>query len=232
MPRCAPRRWASTACGSTTTSSRPGASRRSPTFDALTTLAAIATLTHRVRLGTVVLSASVPAAPVAAKMLTIIDVLSGGRLVVGLGSARTSPSTARSTSRSPRPPSAPRGCARPSRRCARCSPGGPTRGGARPAAAEQPPPRPPRRAADLARGPPPAPAAPGRRAGRRHRGGVPRARGRRAPARGRRGGASGGRPAAALVRLLHVRAPGARRARRPSRWVAAEAATLGTTPAR
>ena len=63
----------------------PGRVKRDPTFDSLTTLSALAALTSRVRLGTVVLSASYRPAPLAAKMATIIDVISEGRLVVGLG---------------------------------------------------------------------------------------------------------------------------------------------------
>lgn len=64
----------------------PGRVKADPTFDALTTLAALAAVTSRVRLGTVVLSASYRPPLLAAKMLTILDVISGGRLVVGLGS--------------------------------------------------------------------------------------------------------------------------------------------------
>lgn len=63
----------------------PGRLTDEPAFDALATLAALAARTRRVRLGTVVLSASYRPPAVAAKTLTIIDVLSGGRLVVGLG---------------------------------------------------------------------------------------------------------------------------------------------------
>src|SRR5580765_3540901 len=57
----------------------PGRIKRDPTFDAFTTLGALAALTGRVRLGTVVLSASYRPAPIAAKMATIADVISGGR---------------------------------------------------------------------------------------------------------------------------------------------------------
>lgn len=63
----------------------PGRVKDEPAFDALTTLAALATQTRRVRLGTVVLSAAYRPPALAAKMATIIDVVSGGRLVVGLG---------------------------------------------------------------------------------------------------------------------------------------------------
>lgn len=63
----------------------PGRNKREPTFDALTTLAALAPITGRARLGIAVLSSSYRPAPLAAKMTTILDVISGGRLVVGLG---------------------------------------------------------------------------------------------------------------------------------------------------
>jgi alkanesulfonate monooxygenase SsuD/methylene tetrahydromethanopterin reductase-like flavin-dependent oxidoreductase (luciferase family) len=69
----------------------PGRVKRDPTFDALTTLSAIAALTRRVRLGTMVLSASYRPAPLAAKMATILDVISGGRLVLGLGTGSNVP---------------------------------------------------------------------------------------------------------------------------------------------
>lgn len=64
----------------------PGRVKQDPAFDAFTTLAALAPLTHRVRLGTVVLSASYRPPLLAAKMATILDVISAGRLVIGLGS--------------------------------------------------------------------------------------------------------------------------------------------------
>jgi acyl-coenzyme A synthetase/AMP-(fatty) acid ligase/alkanesulfonate monooxygenase SsuD/methylene tetrahydromethanopterin reductase-like flavin-dependent oxidoreductase (luciferase family) len=63
----------------------PGRIKREPTFDALTTLAALASITDRARLGVAVLSASYRPAALAAKMTTVLDVISGGRLVVGLG---------------------------------------------------------------------------------------------------------------------------------------------------
>jgi alkanesulfonate monooxygenase SsuD/methylene tetrahydromethanopterin reductase-like flavin-dependent oxidoreductase (luciferase family) len=69
----------------------PGRVKRDPTFDAFTTLAALAPLTERVRLGTVVMSASYRAPAVAAKMATIIDVISGGRFILGLGSGSNVP---------------------------------------------------------------------------------------------------------------------------------------------
>lgn len=63
----------------------PGRLAGEPTFDALTTLAALAPLTHRARLGTVVLSASYRPPALAAKMASVLDVISDGRLVLGLG---------------------------------------------------------------------------------------------------------------------------------------------------
>jgi alkanesulfonate monooxygenase SsuD/methylene tetrahydromethanopterin reductase-like flavin-dependent oxidoreductase (luciferase family) len=69
----------------------PGRVKRDPTFDAFTTLAALAPLTERVRLGTVVMSASYRPPAVAAKMATVIDVISGGRLILGLGSGSNVP---------------------------------------------------------------------------------------------------------------------------------------------
>lgn len=64
----------------------PGRLRGVPAFDAFTTLAALAPLTSRARLGIAVLSASYRNPALAAKMATVLDVISGGRLVVGLGS--------------------------------------------------------------------------------------------------------------------------------------------------
>lgn len=63
----------------------PGRLGDEPTFDALTTLAALAPMTSRARLGTVVLSASYRPPALAAKMATVLDVISGGRLELGLG---------------------------------------------------------------------------------------------------------------------------------------------------
>jgi acyl-coenzyme A synthetase/AMP-(fatty) acid ligase/alkanesulfonate monooxygenase SsuD/methylene tetrahydromethanopterin reductase-like flavin-dependent oxidoreductase (luciferase family) len=64
----------------------PGRLPREPTFDALTTLAALAPLTSRAALGVAVLSATYRPPALAAKMATVLDVIAGGRLVVGLGS--------------------------------------------------------------------------------------------------------------------------------------------------
>ncbi len=56
-----------------------------PTFDALTTLAAAAALTSRIRLGTAVLLLPLRPAALAAKEITSVDVISGGRLTLGIG---------------------------------------------------------------------------------------------------------------------------------------------------
>jgi probable F420-dependent oxidoreductase len=56
-----------------------------PTFDALTTLAAAAALTSRIRLGTAVLLLPLRPAALAAKEITTVDVISGGRLTLGVG---------------------------------------------------------------------------------------------------------------------------------------------------
>ena len=69
----------------------PGRVKDEPAFDALVTLSALAALTERPRLGVAVLSASYRPAPLAAKMATILDVVSGGRLVVGLGAGSDVP---------------------------------------------------------------------------------------------------------------------------------------------
>ena len=69
----------------------PGRVKGEPAFDALVTLSALAALTERARLGVAVLSASYRPAPLAAKMATILDVVSGGRLVVGLGAGSDVP---------------------------------------------------------------------------------------------------------------------------------------------
>jgi probable F420-dependent oxidoreductase len=61
---------------------RPG---RVPGFDPLPALAALARVTHRARLGTLTLCSPLRSATVTAKQLATIDVLSGGRLTVGLG---------------------------------------------------------------------------------------------------------------------------------------------------
>ena len=63
----------------------PGRLSTESTFDGLTTLAALAPLTTRARLGVAVLAASYRPAPLATKMLSVLDTIAGGRLVVGLG---------------------------------------------------------------------------------------------------------------------------------------------------
>lgn len=55
------------------------------TFESFTTLTAIAALTHRVRLGHVVLCAPFRNAALTAKMISTLDVISGGRAELGLG---------------------------------------------------------------------------------------------------------------------------------------------------
>jgi len=69
----------------------PGRDKREPVFDALTTLAALAPLTDRARLGVAVLSSSYRPPALAAKMTTVLDVISDGRLVVGLGTGSDRP---------------------------------------------------------------------------------------------------------------------------------------------
>src|SRR3972149_3554685 len=56
-----------------------------PTLDALTTLAATAALTSRIRLGTAVLLLPLRPAALAAKEITSVDVISGGRPPPGIG---------------------------------------------------------------------------------------------------------------------------------------------------
>src|SRR3990172_4766580 len=56
-----------------------------PPFDALTPLAAVAALTSRIRLGTAVLLLPLRPAALAAKEITSVDVISGGRLTLGIG---------------------------------------------------------------------------------------------------------------------------------------------------
>lgn len=63
----------------------PGRLSTEDAFDGLTALAALAPITTRARLGIAVMSASYRPAPLAAKMTSVLDTISGGRLVVGLG---------------------------------------------------------------------------------------------------------------------------------------------------
>jgi probable F420-dependent oxidoreductase len=62
-----------------------GVTGRCPGFDPLPALGALARCTHRARLGTLTLCSPLRPATVTAKQLATIDVLSGGRLVVGVG---------------------------------------------------------------------------------------------------------------------------------------------------
>lgn len=56
-----------------------------PTFDALTSLAAMAARTTRIRLGTAVLLLPLRPAALAAKEIASVDIISGGRLILGAG---------------------------------------------------------------------------------------------------------------------------------------------------
>ena len=56
-----------------------------PTFDALTSLAAMAALTSRITLGTAVFLLPLRPAALAAKEIASVDNLSGGRLILGVG---------------------------------------------------------------------------------------------------------------------------------------------------
>ena len=56
-----------------------------PTFDALTSLAAMAARTERIRLGTAVLLLPLRPAALAAKEIASVDIMSGGRVTVGVG---------------------------------------------------------------------------------------------------------------------------------------------------
>ena len=85
-PPCAPRSSALDGVWANDHLQSPGRVKQDPAFDAFTTLAALAAVTRRVRLGTVVMSASYRPPLLAAKMATILDVISAGRLVIGLGS--------------------------------------------------------------------------------------------------------------------------------------------------
>ncbi|HEU4759039.1 MAG TPA: LLM class flavin-dependent oxidoreductase [Dehalococcoidia bacterium] len=56
-----------------------------PTFDALTALAAMAARTSRIRLGTAVFLLPLRPAALAAKEIASVDIISGGRLILGIG---------------------------------------------------------------------------------------------------------------------------------------------------
>ncbi|HEX5949579.1 MAG TPA: LLM class flavin-dependent oxidoreductase, partial [Actinomycetota bacterium] len=68
-----------------------GDERRYGSLEPLTTLAALAPCTERVRLGTLVLSAGFRHPSVLAKSATAIDLLSGGRLDLGVGAGWYAP---------------------------------------------------------------------------------------------------------------------------------------------
>lgn len=63
----------------------PGRLHRDAAFDVFTGLAAVAAVTDRIQLGTAVMSASYRPAALAAKMASVVDIISGGRLVLGIG---------------------------------------------------------------------------------------------------------------------------------------------------
>jgi alkanesulfonate monooxygenase SsuD/methylene tetrahydromethanopterin reductase-like flavin-dependent oxidoreductase (luciferase family) len=63
----------------------PGTTLDEPMLEALTTLANLAALTTRVRLGTMVASATLRPAALLVKAVTTLDVLSGGRAWFGIG---------------------------------------------------------------------------------------------------------------------------------------------------
>jgi alkanesulfonate monooxygenase SsuD/methylene tetrahydromethanopterin reductase-like flavin-dependent oxidoreductase (luciferase family) len=63
----------------------PGGPPDRPALEACTTLAAVAATTERVRLGTLVTRAVLRPAGLLAKMLSTIDLISGGRAVLGIG---------------------------------------------------------------------------------------------------------------------------------------------------
>jgi probable F420-dependent oxidoreductase len=62
-----------------------GPAGRCPGFDPLPALGALARVTHRTLLGTLTLCAPLRPATVTAKQLATLDILSGGRLVAGIG---------------------------------------------------------------------------------------------------------------------------------------------------
>lgn len=63
----------------------PGGSPDRPSLEAFTTLAAVAAATERVTLGTLVTRAVLRPAGLLAKMMSTIDLISGGRTVLGIG---------------------------------------------------------------------------------------------------------------------------------------------------
>ncbi|MGI9539536.1 MAG: LLM class flavin-dependent oxidoreductase [Miltoncostaeaceae bacterium] len=69
----------------------PGRETRQGAFEVMTGLAALAEATNTARLGTAVLSASYRYPAVAARMVSAIDAISGGRLIVGVGTGSDRP---------------------------------------------------------------------------------------------------------------------------------------------
>jgi alkanesulfonate monooxygenase SsuD/methylene tetrahydromethanopterin reductase-like flavin-dependent oxidoreductase (luciferase family) len=63
----------------------PGASPDKPSLDAFATLAAVAAATSRIRIGTLVTRAALRPAGLLAKTVATIDDISGGRMIVGIG---------------------------------------------------------------------------------------------------------------------------------------------------
>ena len=64
----------------------PGGAPDRPALEAYTTLAAVAAATERVKLGTLVTRAVLRPAGLIAKMMATIDLISGGRAILGIGS--------------------------------------------------------------------------------------------------------------------------------------------------
>jgi alkanesulfonate monooxygenase SsuD/methylene tetrahydromethanopterin reductase-like flavin-dependent oxidoreductase (luciferase family) len=63
----------------------PGGSRDDPSLEVFTVLAAVAAVTERIRLGTLVTRASIRATGLLAKTAAWLDAVSGGRLILGVG---------------------------------------------------------------------------------------------------------------------------------------------------
>ncbi|HEX6263234.1 MAG TPA: LLM class flavin-dependent oxidoreductase [Actinomycetota bacterium] len=63
----------------------PGAAPDRPSLEAFTTLAAVAAVTERIRVGTLVTRASLRPPGILAKQASWIDAISGGRLILGIG---------------------------------------------------------------------------------------------------------------------------------------------------
>jgi alkanesulfonate monooxygenase SsuD/methylene tetrahydromethanopterin reductase-like flavin-dependent oxidoreductase (luciferase family) len=63
----------------------PGGSRDDPSLEVFTVLAAVAAVTERIRLGTLVIRASIRPTGLLAKSAAWLDAASGGRLILGVG---------------------------------------------------------------------------------------------------------------------------------------------------